>query len=76
MPTAPSQRKQRGVKFAEEPERTKTIMREVEDEKPVTLDRTTMLNEKQILSKIQESCNTQPLRTIYSIKVKFRGIEL
>ena len=70
LPTAPSQRKQKGVKFAEEPEKTKTgsIMRE--DVDVFTLDRTTMLNEKQILAKIQESCNTQPLKSIYSIKVQ------
>ena len=62
----------KGVKFAEEPEKVKqksgSIMRE--DEEVITLDRTTMLNEKQILVKIQESCNTQPLKSIYSIKVQ------
>ena len=62
----------KGVKFAEEPEKVKqksgSIMRE--DEEVITLDRTTMLNEKQILVKIQESCNTQPLKSIYSIKVR------
>ena len=70
LPAAPSQRKQKGVKFAEEPEKTKigSIMRE--DGEVITLDRTTMLNEKQILDKIQESCNTEPLKSIYSIKVQ------
>ena len=42
-----------------------------EDEEVITLDRTTMLTEKQILVMIQESCNTQPLKSIYSIKVRY-----
>ena len=71
LPAAPSQRRQKGVKFAEEPPKTNSILREEEDEEHIiTLDRTTMLNEKQILVKIQESCNTQPLKSIYSIKVQ------
>ena len=70
LPAAPSQRRQKGVKFAEEPQKSNSILREEEEEHVITLDRTTMLNEKQILVKIQESCNTQPLKSIYSIKVQ------
>ena len=62
----------KGVKFSEEPEMVRkksgSIIRE--DEEVITLDRTTMLTEKQILVMIQESCNTQPLKSIYSIKVR------
>ena len=72
LPAAPSQRRQKGVKFAEEPQKSDSILREEDEEHVITLDRTTMLNEKQILVKIQESCNTQPLRSIYSIKVEKR----
>ena len=66
LPKPPSQKK-RGVKFAEQLVRSGSIMRE--DDEVITLDRTTMLNEKQIVAKIKESCNTQPLKSIYSIKV-------
>ena len=37
--------------------------------------RTTMLNEKQIMAKIAESCNSQTLKSHYTLKVNSKDLQ-